>query len=269
MLSTRRTPLSTGVGAGRRPRRLVALPAALPAVRRVSVVLCPAKGSRRHGRGAEAQGRSRQSDAGRSMFGGERDAEPVGAEAWGATGPERFTTMSIASRGDATVTAAELAGTGARSATRRAPRLRAPNQTHDIPGATSRAVMGRFSRNRGDRTGAADIDGAAPSGIMSRAVNKESSINRTDDIDGEAGRALAAAHGPGSAPQARPRRHGVGRLDPPVRCPSRAATPCRERPPPLAGPCPRAAAHPPRPRPPVSAAQAPGRPAGPSARRGT
>ncbi|KAA0151135.1 hypothetical protein FNF27_05629 [Cafeteria roenbergensis] len=92
--------------------------------------------------------------------------------------------MSIASRGVATVTAAELAGTGARGSTRRAPQLRAVNQTQDIAGATSKRLMGRFGHNRSDFYGTGDIEGAAPSNRLSREVRKESTINRTDDIDG-------------------------------------------------------------------------------------
>lgn len=118
-------------------------------------------------------------------IGGERDAVAVAHAGWDSTGAERFTTMSIASRGVATVTAAELAGTGARGSTRRAPQLRAVNQTQDIAGATSKRLMGRFGHNRSDFYGTGDIEGAAPSNRLSREVRKESTINRTDDIDGE------------------------------------------------------------------------------------
>jgi hypothetical protein len=120
-----------------------------------------------------------------AAIGGQHDADKTASAAWAPTSDTRFTTMSIASRGHATITAGELAGTGATGAARRAPVLRAVNQTADIPGATARPRMGRFQQNRPDLVGTHDIDGACPRSSASRLTNKPTLINKTDDIDGE------------------------------------------------------------------------------------
>jgi hypothetical protein len=117
-----------------------------------------------------------------ALIGGERDVEATAPPAWDTAKDTRFMTMSIASRGAATIVPSDTANTGAKSAHKLAASLRETNGVADIRGAQPQPRMGRWTHNRPDLFAVDDIEKAAPGGT--KLLNKPCTINKVDDIDG-------------------------------------------------------------------------------------